>query len=278
MSSSTSPGSSAIPSATMANRWERRRARRPAVRRHVRGDDADFVELERGASRAGERQVTEMERIEGSPEDADTARFSNGQNTVRSAKCEVVGRRSASSRRQCQRARCYAAAPLPFGPERFQQSVESRPGGCGDPEEGEPQLARVLFERRDPRRRRSTASIFVAATICGFAASVRVEQPQLASQHVEVLTPDRGPIAPDTSTRCTSTFVRSRCFRNRSPRPCPSCAPSIRPGTSATTKLRLPLMRDDAEIRRQRRERVVGDLRAVPRRCARSAWTCRRSG
>ena len=33
------------------------------------------------------------------------------------------------------------------------------------------------------------------------------------------------------------------------------------PGTSATTKLRSSLERDDAEIRRERRERVVGDLR-----------------
>ena len=40
-----------------------------------------------------------------------------------------------------------------------------------------------------------------------------------------------------------------------------SCAPSISPGTSATTKLRSPLERDDAEIRRERGERVVGDLR-----------------
>ena len=69
------------------------------------------------------------------------------------------------------------------------------------------------------------------------------------------------PDADDTSMTCTSTFVRSRCARNFVPSPCPSCAPSISPGTSATTKLRSSLEVDDAEIRRERRERVVGDLR-----------------
>ncbi len=69
------------------------------------------------------------------------------------------------------------------------------------------------------------------------------------------------PVADDTSTRCTSTFVRSRWLRKRCPRPWPSCAPSIRPGTSATTNDAVVGQPDDAEIRRQRRERVVGDLR-----------------
>ena len=92
MSSSTSPGSSAIPSAAMANRWYDDAPGARAVRRHVRGDDADFVELERGASRAGERQVTEMERIEGSPEDADASGLRHSydariQCEVGSAKC-----------------------------------------------------------------------------------------------------------------------------------------------------------------------------------------------
>ena len=69
------------------------------------------------------------------------------------------------------------------------------------------------------------------------------------------------PDAPDTSTRCISTFVRSRCFRNRSPSPLPSCAPSISPGTSATTKLRLPLSETTPRFGDQGGERVVGDLR-----------------
>ena len=63
------------------------------------------------------------------------------------------------------------------------------------------------------------------------------------------------------SMTCTSTFVRSRCARNLVPRPWPWCAPSIRPGTSATTNDPVVAELDDAEIRRERRERVVGDLR-----------------
>ena len=107
--------------------------------------------------------------------------------------------------------------------------------------------------RRSCWRRRSAAS---AASVGWNSSSSRrtVSRSSTGSR----------PLAPDTSTRCTSTFVRSRCRRNWWPRPRPRCAPSIRPGTSATTKLRSSLRRDDAEIRRERGERVVGDLR--PRR------------
>ncbi len=69
------------------------------------------------------------------------------------------------------------------------------------------------------------------------------------------------PVSGDTSMTCTSTFVRSRCARNFVPSPWPRCAPSISPGTSATTKRTVVAQTHDAEIRRQRRERVVGDLR-----------------
>jgi hypothetical protein len=48
------------------------------------------------------------------------------------------------------------------------------------------------------------------------------------------------PSVDDTSMTCTSTRVRSRWLRNRWPSPCPWCAPSIRPGTSATTNDRSP--------------------------------------
>ena len=40
------------------------------------------------------------------------------------------------------------------------------------------------------------------------------------------------------STRCSSTRQRSTWPRKRSPRPAPSCAPSIRPGMSASTNSR----------------------------------------
>ena len=66
------------------------------------------------------------------------------------------------------------------------------------------------------------------------------------------------------STRCSSSRVRCRCFRNRMPRPAPSAAPSISPGMSAITKLLSGPTDDHAELRVQRRERIVGDFR--PRR------------
>ena len=69
------------------------------------------------------------------------------------------------------------------------------------------------------------------------------------------------PVIEDTSTRWTSTLVRSRWLRKRWPRPCPACAPSISPGTSATTNDRSPDRPTTPEVRHQRGERVVGDLR-----------------
>ena len=143
---------------------------------------------------------------------------------------------------------------------RFEQRVESRrrrrrrSGRTAAPARARVLRAARSAARRSPRRscwRRRAAAL----------PPVRVEQRQLAAQHVEVRRPARGPRGPRRRPGAISTFVRSRCFRNRSPRPCPSCAPSIRPGTSATTKLRSSLMLHDAEIRRERRERVVGDLR-----------------
>ena len=86
------------------------------------------------------------------------------------------------------------------------------------------------------------------------------EHRQLARDHLEVL----HRIAPDvdeTSTTCTSTRVRSRWLRKRCPSPCPVCAPSISPGTSATTNDAVAGQPDDAEVRHQRGERIVGDLR-----------------
>ena len=57
------------------------------------------------------------------------------------------------------------------------------------------------------------------------------------------------------------------CFRKRTPSPTPSCAPSINPGTSATTNVRpLPggdirIGRNHAEMRLQSSERIRSDFR-----------------
>ena len=51
------------------------------------------------------------------------------------------------------------------------------------------------------------------------------------------------------------------CRRKRSPSPWPACAPRIEPGHVGDDEAAIVAQRDDAEIGRQRRERVVGDLR-----------------
>ena len=63
------------------------------------------------------------------------------------------------------------------------------------------------------------------------------------------------------SITCSSSRARSRWARNSCPRPIPSLAPSIRPGMSATVSWRAVRRLDRPEHRRERRERVVGDLR-----------------
>ncbi len=72
------------------------------------------------------------------------------------------------------------------------------------------------------------------------------------------------PLSLETSTRCTSTLVRSRCRRNWWPSPWPRCAPSIKPGHVGDDEAAIAAQADDAEIGRQRGERIRGDLR--PRR------------
>ena len=48
------------------------------------------------------------------------------------------------------------------------------------------------------------------------------------------------------------------------------------PGCRRRRTIARPTRRDHAQVRHQRRERIVGDLRAAPPRRARSATTCRR--
>ena len=66
------------------------------------------------------------------------------------------------------------------------------------------------------------------------------------------------------STRCSSTRVRCRCFRNRMPRPGALGRALDEPRDVGHHEAALLADRDDAEVRIQRRERIVGDLR--PRR------------
>ena len=91
--------------------------------------------------------------------------------------------------------------------------------------------------------------------------------PKLASSLLITLKSSTGsgrPEASDTSTRWTSTRVRSMWRRNWTPRPEPRCAPSIKPGHVGYHErllVRLLAHRDHTQIRLQRGERIIGDLR-----------------
>ena len=69
------------------------------------------------------------------------------------------------------------------------------------------------------------------------------------------------PDAPDTSTRWISTFVRSMWRRNWWPEPVSLVRPFDQPGHVGDDEAALAAHRDDAEIGRERRERIVGNLR-----------------
>src|SRR5215813_5504727 len=80
-----------------------------------------------------------------------------------------------------------------------------------------------------------TTSILDATTIIGLASN---PAPKLASSSMitwKSLTGSGRPLESETSIRCTRRRVRSMCRRNCVPKPVPLCAPSIRPGMSATT-------------------------------------------
>ena len=76
--------------------------------------------------------------------------------------------------------------------------------------------------------------------------------------------PDRGRSAPRHPPGAPAAACARCAAGTECPRPWPSCAPSISPGMSATTKLRSSFSRDYAQVRLERRERIVRDLR--PRR------------
>ena len=97
--------------------------------------------------------------------------------------------------------------------------------------------------RGAPARRARRSCSPRPAAACPRDARLRHRVPETAPARAWMISKSSTgsrPVVDDTSTRCTSTFVRSRWLRNRWPSPWPSCAPSISPGTSATTKLGRP--------------------------------------
>ncbi len=123
----------------------------------------------------------------------------------------------------------------------------------------------------------SSASILLAATSCGRSQQLRAEQLELAADDVEVV----GRLAARRRRHVHQVHQHLRALevaQELVAEPVARCAPSIRPGHVGDDEAPVVAQADHAEVRRQRRERVVGNLRAWRPRCARSAWTCRRWG
>ena len=127
---------------------------------------------------------------------------------------------------------------------------------------GRPSDATCARAARGARARRARRSCW-PPTICGLAATSGSNS-RSSSRIMSKSSTGSRPDALDTSTRCTSTLVRSMWRRNW-------CAEAVallraldQPGHVGDDEAAIAAQRHDAEVRRQRRERVVGDLR--PRR------------
>ena len=100
-------------------------------------------------------------------------------------------------------------------------------------------------------------SILLRTTTCG-----RSSRPAPYAASSASIVRQRSSASPsDESMTCTSRRARSRCARNSWPRPTPSLAPSIRPGHVGDDELAPVGRLHRPEHRRERRERVLGDLR-----------------
>ena len=104
-----------------------------------------------------------------------------------------------------------------------------------------------------------TASIFVAATICGFARELVVEERELALDGLEIF--DRIPARCARHVHEVDQHLRAIEMLQE---PIAESLAFVRaldePGHVGDDEAAIAAQRDDAEIRDERRERVVGDL------------------
>ena len=230
----------------------------------VRRDDADLVQRQRRFGRFARAKVSVVNRVERAAEHAEAtlrcsclAADACGASCGSDQICRFASRASGIGDPPSARA---AAACHDLLPRGFEQRVHAFAGRAGDLEERQLPLLDVTFQRlhalpdRPPRpscsRRRSAAWPRPPARTARSSSRI-VSKSSTGSR----------PDAPETSTRWTSTFVRSMWRRNWWPRPWPSCAPLIRPGHVGDDEAAIVAQRHDAEVGRERRERVVGDLR-----------------
>ena len=217
-----------------------------------------------------------MNRIERAAEDADPPSRQSRSCSVRRSLRRAARRPRRPAASDCSIRGSTGRQLRPCG---FEQRRNAGAGDGGDRgrRAASSRSARALERRHARRHRRARRSCSRRRSAAWPPASGR-NSSQLAPHACRDRRPDRVRVAPDTSTTWTSTFVRSRWRRNWWPRPRPAMRAFDQPGHVGDDEAAVVAQADDAEIRRQRRERVVGNLRAAPPRCARSASTCRRSG
>ena len=180
--------------------------------------------------RVRRREVADVYRVEGSPKKAHAGAAADRRQRTSSSRIGV----------QLFDRDVGVARFGDVGPRRFDQRRHASSGDGGDREERQTELARPVPRVAPPASGSSSASILLADT----SSACRAVRPRRARARAEACRsppPDRvprrprhrpGESAPWFARRGGGTDVQARG---------PVCAPSIRPGTSATTKLRSSL-------------------------------------
>ena len=198
-----------------------------------------MVERERAVRGDGRVDVPEVDGIERAAEDTDARAGSHSDETVQSL-----------SNRSCA---AILALARDFAPDGLEQRVEALPGGrrhrverntgrlqmCLEPLQALRLVERVDLVRRDEQR-------LVREPLSGRVASR--EQRELARDDVEVLDriAARGRRHVDEMDQHLGALEMAQ---EPVPEAVARCAPSISPGTSATTNVRSPDRLDHAKVR-----------------------------
>ena len=293
MSDADQPGCSAPPAAPSPS--DRRRSRRPdrPVRRNARRDQRRSVEGERVLRGDAGREVAEVNRVERAAEDTQRhrrlgLRFCASRSSLAAfaaaaasaAPC-IRGRASGIERRVVVRsARRRASSPRPARarapwrrlaalgddrPRRFEQFLRCPRRSRRRSRRTSASVLARASRARSTRFGSSSASILLAATSCGFVEQLGVVERELAADGVEVL--DR--IAARCARHVDQVNQHLRALdvaQELVAEPVALVRAFDQPGHVGDDEAAIAAERDDAEVRRQRGERVVGDLRLAPPR------------
>ena len=166
-------------------------------------------------------------------------------------------------RTRCRRRPTPGAAPPRGPPRRAARRLRAArstpvPAAAEIARQGSPSAAARACSRAS-RSGSSSASILLAATSCGLSRSAGSKS-YSSRRTCRDPPPDRGPRRPTRRRRARAR----RCVRRGAGTDGRGrgrvCAPSISPGTSATTNVRSSLSWTTPRFGRERGERIVGDL------------------